>query len=145
MPRSPLRFRDNLYTREYALFALGRFVSQAGGEQAPNETIGPSTASESAKSQALMRCCKDLGIASELWDPTFILKWKKEFAVQEFCEHAKTGKKVALWHRKDRDIQYPYKRLSSGYSSSDSSTTSSSQTTVQKKPPMTTPTTTTKK
>ncbi len=26
-------------------------------------------ACESAKSNALMRCCKDLGIASELWDP----------------------------------------------------------------------------
>ena len=26
-------------------------------------------AMESAKSNALMRCCKDLGVASELWDP----------------------------------------------------------------------------
>ena len=26
-------------------------------------------AMEAAKSNALVRCCKDLGIASELWDP----------------------------------------------------------------------------
>ena len=26
-------------------------------------------AMEAAKSNALMRCCKDLGISSELWDP----------------------------------------------------------------------------
>ena len=26
-------------------------------------------AMEAAKSNALMRCCKDLGVASELWDP----------------------------------------------------------------------------
>ena len=31
-------------------------------------------AEESAKSNAMMRCCKDLGIASELWDPNFIQK-----------------------------------------------------------------------
>ena len=31
------------------------------------ESSGIPTATEAAKSNALMRCCKDLGIASELW------------------------------------------------------------------------------
>jgi hypothetical protein len=61
-----------LITREYALFCLGRFVSQAVGEHTFYTKINLSygKAVESAKSNALMRCCKDLGVASELWDPS---------------------------------------------------------------------------
>lgn len=60
-----------MITREYALYCLGRFVSQAVGEHTFYTKINLSygKAVESAKSNALMRCCKDLGIASELWDP----------------------------------------------------------------------------
>lgn len=53
------------------MFCLGRFASQATGEHTfysrGDTNLG--RALESAKSNALMRCCKDLGIASELWDP----------------------------------------------------------------------------
>jgi Mitochondrial genome maintenance MGM101 len=35
-------------------------------------------ATEGCKSNALMRCCKDLGIAWQLWDPVFIKKFKKD-------------------------------------------------------------------
>ena len=56
-----------------------------------------------------MRCCKDLGVASELWEPTFIREWKKVYAVQEWYEHVKTGKKTLLWRRRDRVLGYPYK------------------------------------
>jgi hypothetical protein len=77
MPRSETMHFDNtvesaqLITREYALYCLGRFVAQATGEHAfyTRGNIGYGKACESAKSNALMRCCKDLGIASELWDP----------------------------------------------------------------------------
>ena len=41
------------------------------------------TASEGAKSNALMRCCKDLGVASVLWDPIFIAQWKSKYAVEK--------------------------------------------------------------
>ena len=60
-----------LITREYALYCLGRFVSQSVGEHTFYTKLNLSygKAVESAKSNALMRCCKDLGIASELWDP----------------------------------------------------------------------------
>ena len=64
---------------------------------------------KSAKSTALMRCCKDLGIASELWDPTFIQEWKKQHAMRVWCENERTKKKQPLWRRKDRSaIQYPW-------------------------------------
>lgn len=56
-----------------------------------------------------MRCCKDLGIASELWDPTFIKAWKEEFTEKIWCTNEKTNEKRMLWRRKDRSfIQYPW-------------------------------------
>jgi hypothetical protein len=42
-------------------------VAIARGEQEYFDPSGVPTATEACKSNALMRCCKDLGIASELW------------------------------------------------------------------------------
>ncbi len=60
-----------LITREYALYCHGKFIAQATGEHVfyGKSNLQYGKACESAKSNALMRCCKDLGIASELWDP----------------------------------------------------------------------------
>jgi hypothetical protein len=44
-----------------------RLVGIARGEQEYFDPSGIPTATEACKSNALMRCCKDLGIASELW------------------------------------------------------------------------------
>jgi hypothetical protein len=46
---------------------LERLVGIARGEQEYFDPSGVATATEACKSNALMRCCKDLGIASELW------------------------------------------------------------------------------
>ncbi len=64
-----------MITREYAMYCLGRFVAQSVGEHTFYTKLNLSygKAVESAKSNALMRCCKDLGVASELWDPTVCL------------------------------------------------------------------------
>ena len=67
IPRSGTFINKKNISREYALFVHGRFVSQARGEQNYFGEESIPTASEGAKSNALMRCCKDLGIASELW------------------------------------------------------------------------------
>jgi len=47
MPRTPLEYDANTHvcSREYALYAFGRFISQAGGEQPVSETVSPTTAS----------------------------------------------------------------------------------------------------
>ena len=70
-----------------------RFVATARGEQEYFYPNGIATASEGAKSNALMRCCKDLGIASELWDPRFIRDFKKKHCLEVFVEDAKSGRK----------------------------------------------------
>ncbi len=66
------------------LYVNGRFVAEAMGKGSwivsnPKSDYG--TALESAKSDALSRCCKDLGIAWKLWDKAFADAWKKENAV----------------------------------------------------------------
>jgi hypothetical protein len=58
---------------------------------------------ESAKSDCITRCCKDLGIASELWQPEFIRNWIKENAIQVWCEFKIKGeiKKKPQWRKKN--------------------------------------------
>ncbi|KAI0907086.1 mitochondrial genome maintenance MGM101 [Ustulina deusta] len=109
-PRADLIVRERLVTREYALVVHGRFVAQARGEQQYFSEDGVSTAAEGCKSNALMRCCKDLGIASELWDPRFIRKFMKEHAMQQWVEHVATKKKKQIWLRKDDEVRYPFKK-----------------------------------
>ncbi|KAI3321325.1 mitochondrial genome maintenance MGM101 [Xylariaceae sp. AK1471] len=109
-PRGELMVQDRLVTREYALVVHGRFVGQARGEQQYFSEDGVSTAAEGCKSNALMRCCKDLGIASELWDPRFIRRFMKEHAVQQWVEHITTKKKKQIWLRKDDEVRYPFKK-----------------------------------
>ncbi|KAI0864389.1 mitochondrial genome maintenance MGM101 [Xylaria cubensis] len=109
-PRGELMVQDRLVTREYALVVHGRFVAQARGEQQYFSEDGVSTAAEGCKSNALMRCCKDLGIASELWDPRFIRKFMKEHAMQQWVEHVTTKKKKQIWLRKDDEVRYPFKK-----------------------------------
>lgn len=84
-------------------------VSVSRGEQQYFDPNGIPTATEGCKSNALMRCCKDLGVASELWDPRFIRKFKKEYCDEKFCEHVLTKKKRKLWKRKGDVFEYPYK------------------------------------
>ncbi|KAF9302811.1 hypothetical protein BGZ74_004831 [Mortierella antarctica] len=110
-PRSEHSISPKNISREYALICRGRFVSTARGEQDYFDVSNLATASEGCKSNALMRCCKDLGIASELWDPSFIRKFKKQYCDEQFVEHAITKKKKKLWKRKDQpDFDYPYSK-----------------------------------
>lgn len=51
----------------YILTLVFRLVGIARGEQEYFDIHGIPTATEACKSNALMRCCKDLGVASELW------------------------------------------------------------------------------
>ncbi|KAK0538862.1 hypothetical protein OC842_001171 [Tilletia horrida] len=109
-PRGETSVGPKIVSREWVLVCLGRFVSTARGEQEYFDPSGVATASEGAKSNALMRCCKDLGIASELWDPRFIREFKKKYCIEVFTENASTGRKRKLWRRRDQPpFEYPNK------------------------------------
>lgn len=109
-PRTETLITPKQVSREYALVCQGRLVLVARGEQdyfGGDEKL--TTALEGCKSNALMRCCKDLGIASELWDPAFIRLWKKQHCDEAFAEHMVTKKKRKLWKLKTQQFEYPYK------------------------------------
>ncbi|ODN99025.1 hypothetical protein I350_07177 [Cryptococcus amylolentus CBS 6273] len=110
-PRGETHVGPRIVSREWGLVCLGRLVSVARGEQEYFDPSGIATATEACKSNALMRCCKDLGIASELWDPSFIRKFKKDHCIEVFAEHAtKKGSKKKLWRKKNAPkFEYPYK------------------------------------
>ncbi len=108
-PRGELDVGERTVSREYALVVHGRFVGQARGECAYfGGPDGVTTAGEGCKSNALMRCCKDLGVASELWDPRFIRQFKQAHCREVWVEHAVTKKKRQIWLRKDCQPVYPF-------------------------------------
>ena len=109
VPRSETIVTASLVTREYGLICNGQLVGVARGEQDYFNENGIPTATEGCKSNALMRCCKDLGIGSELWDPVFITKFKETYCIDKFVEHVTTKRKKKIWLRKDRKVEYPYK------------------------------------
>lgn len=70
------------------------------------------TALEGCKLNALMRCCKDLGIALELWDPLFIRRWKQQYCEELFVEHVVTKKRKKIWKLKlTKQLDYPFKQV----------------------------------
>ncbi|KAL2314974.1 hypothetical protein POMI540_1533 [Schizosaccharomyces pombe] len=110
-PRGNTNVTSKSVSREYALVCHGRLVSVARGEQTYFDPEGIATASEGCKSNALMRCCKDLGVASELWDPRYIRVFKRENCVEVFVENVLTKKRRKLWRRKEDKFSYPYKEV----------------------------------
>ena len=63
---------------------------------------------EGAKSDAITRCCKDLGIYPELWDWRFQQAWKKKYAIMVDVLRWKGNQQVPdrWWRHVDKD---PYK------------------------------------
>jgi len=110
-PQGETEISQSILSREWTLICLGRFVSTARGEQEFFRPTGIPTANEGAKSNALMRCCKDLGIASELWDPRYIRQFKAKYCVEVWCQTT-DGKKKRYWRRKDDEpFTYPNKEV----------------------------------
>uniref|UniRef100_A0A093VPE6 Mitochondrial genome maintenance protein MGM101 n=1 Tax=Talaromyces marneffei PM1 TaxID=1077442 RepID=A0A093VPE6_TALMA len=101
VPRSESIVTPKTVTRE--------LVSVARGEQDYFNPDGIPTATEGCKSNALVRCCKDLGVASELWDPRWVRKFKAQYAKEVFVEHVVNKRKSKIWIRKDEEVAYPWK------------------------------------
>ncbi|KAH4939156.1 mitochondrial genome maintenance protein [Parastagonospora nodorum] len=110
-PRGESIVTGKIVTREYGLIVQGRLVSIARGEQQYFDPDGIPTATEGCKSNALMRCCKDLGIASELWDPRFIREFSSKLTREVWVEHVSTKKKRKIVVRKDDQVKYPFKEV----------------------------------
>lgn len=66
-----------------------------------------------------MRTCKDLGIASELWDPSWVRVFKEEECERLDVQHVKTKQFSKVWRKKGTELPYPWEeiRQSSGTAS----------------------------
>ena len=103
LPTENPKLEGNLIVREYCLIVKGVMMGFAFGEQTyqtANPTMSWGDALEGCKSNALMRLCKGIGISLELWKPSFIRNWKKEYARSEWRTDKKTGKKREYWYKK---------------------------------------------
>jgi hypothetical protein len=91
-----------------ALMIRNCFVSRAVGEASyatTNQNQSYATALEAAKTDCRTRCCKDLGIANDAWNPSFTRAWQKKYAIRVQVRD-KDGKLGIIWRRKDLD-PYP--------------------------------------
>ena len=82
----------------FYLVIQGKLAGYAIGEQAyqmNNPKMNWSDACEGAKSNALMRLCKGIGIGLELWKPSFIRAWKEKYA-ESYTDGGR-----ALWRKKN--------------------------------------------
>jgi NO-binding membrane sensor protein with MHYT domain len=69
-------------SREYALVCHGRCVAIARGSSVVQGFNSVAASTESVKSNALMRTCKDLGVAWQLWDSHFVAEFKLKKGIQ---------------------------------------------------------------
>lgn len=86
----------------YQLVCHGKVISESWGEadyDPNNNRMTYGMALETSKSNALMRCCKDLGIASQCWDKTYTEWFKKEY-----CEQYKDHKGFMRWRKKGEQV-----------------------------------------
>lgn len=82
-----------------ALVIRGCFVAEAVGEaelHATNENQSLATVWEAAKSDCITRCCKDLSIAQQIYQPSYVKQWQKDYAVEVWVK----GKNKPLWRKK---------------------------------------------
>lgn len=84
LPRGPARTMGDLVVYHGALYILGRFVSEAMGECETRQGMSYASSLEGARTDCLTRCCKDLGIATELWDPAWRDGWLKKYTEREW-------------------------------------------------------------
>lgn len=78
------RGAEFVMSADFGLYAGGRFLSAAKGEQKymDNGDMTYGDAAEGMKSNAISRCCKDLGIALDLWDREYATTWRNTYGVK---------------------------------------------------------------
>ena len=91
--------KNNTMSYDGALIVRGKFVSRGTGEAhyiENNPKQSWASVKESAKSDTIARCCKDLGIAKETWQPRWCEKWIAKYAIKVKVE---TRRGLRIWWR----------------------------------------------
>ena len=98
IPQGMPKIQNNLIVWGFHLVIKGIYCGFAIGEQQyfDNGRMTFGEACEGAKSNALMRLCKALGIGLELWDKQFIERWLATYANKKWDDE----KRKYLWSLK---------------------------------------------
>jgi len=99
IPHGQPKLEDNRIYWGFYLIIRGHLAGYSIGEQeyqASNRTMSYGDAIEGAKSNALMRLCKGIGISLELWKPSFVKEWKSKHAES----YHDTRRNRTLWRKK---------------------------------------------
>lgn len=102
IPQGGAKVQDNKVMWAFWLIINGKPAGFAVGEQEYQPTNARMTygdALEGAKSNALMRLCKGIGISLELWRPSFVRAWKGKYA-ESYQTKDRSGKEITLWKKK---------------------------------------------
>lgn len=97
-----------------ALVCLGRFVAEAHGQCVywpKNSGMTYADAVEGARTDCITRCCKDLGMATELWDAGWRARWMTDHALKAWVPGS--GDK-GKWHFWRRDRETPWQVTKAG-------------------------------
>ncbi len=111
IPQGPPKVQDNHVMWAFWLIIQGKPAGFAIGEQEyypNNRQMTYGDALEGAKSNALMRLCKGIGISLELWRPSFVRAWKSKHA-ESYEDYGRDGKKRILWRKKGNHVSEPEK------------------------------------
>lgn len=109
IPTGEPKIRGDLVVRPYYLVIDGKPMGEAWGEQKYSPTNSKMTwgdAIEGARSNALMRLCKGLGMTLDMWQPTFIKTWVAKYA-ESYWDKDKQGNSKEFWRKKGNPSPSP--------------------------------------
>lgn len=107
LPRGPARTMGEIVIYHGALYILGRFVSEAVGECETRGGMSYASSLEGARTDCLTRCCKDLGMATELWDPDWRAGWQAKYCSKKWVKNERTGKEGWVFAKLDKPNAAP--------------------------------------
>lgn len=105
IPQGLPKLENNLVLWGHWLIIRGCPMGFSFGQQEyfpSNKTMNWGDAVEGAKSNALMRLCKGLGITLELWKPSWVKAWKDKYALSYWALNKRTGKQQLYWKKAEK-------------------------------------------
>jgi len=105
VPEGKPQMVDSFVCWQFHLFVRGKWCAVAIGEHPDpgNQRMSLANRAEAAKSDALVKCSKSLGVFRELWDVSYRNDWIEEYAIRVWAKQSQWSQRYNwLWRRKDR-------------------------------------------
>jgi len=103
VPDGKPMLQDGFVCWQFHLFVQGRWVATAIGEHPDPrwQKMSLANRAEAAKSDALVKCSKALGVFADLWRSSWRRQWMAEYAVRVYAKQTERSQWAWLWRRKD--------------------------------------------